>query len=111
MLSTLRPISTLLQRHPLMTNITLAQVISHSNGEGLLALGKKLRLSECTVYELELLPGIGDEIANRFMRSRDKLRLGPQTWPKRQRLKSLMALKDPGERTAHDCWLHIDPQL
>jgi hypothetical protein len=45
----------------------------HDNAEAILAAGQKLKFATVGVYELELIPGVGDKLANSILAKRSHI--------------------------------------
>lgn len=49
------------------------RLIAARDAESLLAAGRRMRLSDCGVYELELIPGVSDLLAFRILERKSAL--------------------------------------
>src|SRR3990167_8543503 len=78
-------------RHPLLRP---------NDGESILARGEKLELSTASIYDLELITGISDKLAQAVLSKREEIRLRAAKLQMKQKKSALIPVHGIGEKRA-----------
>jgi DNA uptake protein ComE-like DNA-binding protein len=85
----------------------LAKAAAFSDAESLLAINQKLALYRVDLYDLELIPGISERLAEEIITHRDELLRHAASLPKNKQHQSLELIHGIGPKTARQLAKYI----